>query len=351
MENRETYVGLDVHRKVVVATALDESGEELRQVKLTCSPQELVALLDSLPGKKHVAIEACAMWEPYYDTAASTGASVTLSHPLKTRLIADASLKSDKVDSEALARLLRLNSLPTSYAPPPKPRELRALVKGRLFYRRSWQGVANHVYHRLIRNGVQYEDGILRQVRKREDLRKLNLPDINRGLDTLEDLETRTRELDRAVHAAREKTPEAQLLTSVPGIGELTAVVLVAYLCPIERFGNSEEVAAYVGVVPTSYQSAESAYHGRIRRDSNGLLRWMLVEACWAHRRFEPRGDVAKFGRRISRRRGKGKGMVAASRKLLRIVYAILKEKRPYSLHAPGASAPSKVLRRPRTAA
>lgn len=351
MESRRTFVGLDVHRKVVVATALNAEGEELSQVRLSSAPEELVDFLQGLPGQKHVALEACTMWEPYFDTVASTSASVTLSHPLKTRLIADASLKSDKVDSEALARLLRLNALPTAFAPPPELRQLRALVKDRLFYKRSWKRVANHVYHRLMRNGVRYEDGILQLVRKRESLRTLGLDDVDRGLDALQDMEVHVRELDRAIHTAWTEWPEAQLLTTIPGIGELTAVTLVAYLCPIDRFNNMEEVTAYAGLVPTSYQSADRAYHGRVRRDCNGLLRWVLIEACWSHRRFDPKGDVAKFARRISRRRGQGKGMVAASRKLLRVICAILKEKRPYSSHAPGEPAASIVRQSRKTAA
>ncbi len=125
MESIETYVGLDVHRKLVVATALNERGEQLEQAKLTSAPQELIDFLRRLPGHKHVAIEACAMWEPSFNTAEAAGAEVTLSHPLKTKLIAGASLKSDKVDSEALARLLRLDALPTSFAPPPELRRLR----------------------------------------------------------------------------------------------------------------------------------------------------------------------------------------------------------------------------------
>ena len=351
MESIETYVGLDVHRKLVVATALDERGKQLEQAKLTSAPQELTDFLGRLPGHKHVAIEAGAMWEPYFDTAEATGAEVTLSHPLKTKLIAGASLKSDKVDSEALARLLRLDALPTSFAPPPELRRLHALVRDRLFYQRTWQSVANHVYHRLIRLGLAYEDGIFHEIRKQAELPKLNESDIDRGLDTLQEIEGRVKDLDRAMHAAWSEIPEAQLLTSIPGIGERTAVLFVAFLCPIERFRTAEQVASYVGLVPRSHQSAERAYHGRIKRDSNGLLRWALVEAGWSHRRFEPKGDVARFGNRIGRRRGRGKGMTAAARKLVRIIFAILKEKRPYSLHAPGLPAPSKVLRRRTTAA
>ena len=183
-------------RKIVVATALDSGGHELAQQKFGPEPSELIDFLTQLPGRKHVTLEACSMWAPFYDTAASTGAVVTLSNPYKTRLIAEASLKSDKVDSEALARLLRVDSIPTSYAPPPEIRQLRTLVQDRVFYRRYWTAVANHTYHFLIARGIPYEDRLLKFRRKREVLRKLHLPEVNRGLETLLALEERGKELN-----------------------------------------------------------------------------------------------------------------------------------------------------------
>jgi transposase len=347
----DTYVGLDVHRKIVVATALDARGHELAQEKFGSTPSELVDFLSQLPGRKHVALEACSMWAPYYDVAVSTGAVVTLSNPFKTRLIAEASLKSDKVDSEALARLLRVDSLPTAFAPPPEVRQLRTLVQDRLFYRRYWNAVANHTYHFLIARGIPYEDHLLQRRRKREVLRKLELPEVDRGLETLRTLEDRRKELDRAIHAAWLESVEGQLLTTIPGVGELTAMGLVAYLCPIERFRTSRHAASYAGLVPTSYQSADRQYHGRLKRDSNAFLRWVLVEASWTHRQRQSRGDVARHARRITRRRGSGKGSIAGAPKLLRIVYVILKERRPYLPHAPEPTAPIQALQRPRTAA
>lgn len=340
-----TYVGLDVHRKVVVATALDERGRQIIQRKFGASPSELTQFLDELPGAKHVALEACSMWEHYFDTAAATGASVALSNPFKTRLIAEASLKSDKVDSEALARLLRLDSLPTAYAPPPAIRALRTLVRDRVFYRRQWTAVANHTYHFLICRGIVYEDHLLQYRRKREVLREHGIAEVERGLETLAALEERKKELDRAIHAAFLDSKEAQRLATIPGVGELTAVGLVAFLCPIERFATVKKVCSYVGLVPRSYQSGDRQYHGKLKRDSNALLRWLLVEASWTHRHRAPRGDVAKVARRISRRRGTGKGRVAGAHKLLRIVYTILKEKRDFRPHVPGTTAPMQSLR------
>ncbi len=60
----DTYVGLDVHRKIVVATALDATGRELAQEKFGPEPSELIDFLAQLPGRKHVALEACSMWAP-----------------------------------------------------------------------------------------------------------------------------------------------------------------------------------------------------------------------------------------------------------------------------------------------
>lgn len=103
------FVGLDVSRKSVVATALDPLGRRLSQGKLGATPEAVLDFLQKLPGPKHVALEAGSYRAPLFEAAASVSASVVLSNPLRTRLIADASLKTDRVDSEALATLLRLN--------------------------------------------------------------------------------------------------------------------------------------------------------------------------------------------------------------------------------------------------
>ncbi len=216
-----------------------------------------------------------------------------------------------------------------------------------MFYRRYWTALANHTYHFLIARGIPYEDGLLRHRRKREVLRKLHLPEVDRGLETLLALEERGKELNQAIHSAWLESEEGQLVATIPGIGELTAMALVAYLCPIERFPTVRHVASYVGLVPRSYQSADRQYHGKLKRDSNAFVRWLLVEASWTHRHHERRGDVARTARRVTRHRGSGKGTIAGAHKLLRIVFAILKDRRAYLPHAPEPTAPMQGVRRP----
>lgn len=332
---KETFVGLDVHRNVVVATAVDPSGRVLDQAKLGSSDQELTEYLRQLPGAKRVALEACSVWEHYHDAAVAAGAQVVLSHPYRTRLIADASLKSDKVDSAALATLLRLNALPTAFVPDTNTRQLRRLVRDRVFYRKQHKATANHTYAQLLVRGISYEDGILTRSRRRESLRELKIPEVDRGLDRLNDLAEATKDLDAAIHEAFLGSKEAQLLESIPGIGELTAVILVAFLCPIDRFHTFDQLSSYCGLCPTNHQSAGRSFKGTLKSDCNHLLRWILVEASWSHRRQQRTSYISRVGRRNARRKGAKRGAIDSAHALLRVVYAILKRGTPYLPHAP----------------
>jgi transposase len=347
----ETFVGLDVHRKSVVATAVDPTGHTVSQAKFGPTHRELIHYLESLPGTKRVALEACSSWQHFYDAVASTGASVVLSNPLKTRLIAEANLKTDRVDSEALATLLRGNLLPQSFAPPPELRALRTLVHERLFYRRKAASIMVHTYAGMLQRGIDYEDRILVHRRKRESLRNLHIEEVDRALDTLTHLDATCKDLDRRIHQAWLESEEAQLLTTIPGIGELTAVALVAWITPIERFSRVEKLVSYLGLCPTTRQSGESLYHGRLKKDSNEVIRTLLVEAYWTHRARAKLGTPAKKGRRVGRRRGASKGTVAGAHSLVKCIFAMLKRKEVFNPHAPGPSTAMQLLRHPRMTA
>lgn len=332
----ELFVGLDIHRKTIFATALDGQGQQIDQRELSSADADLIGYLQGLQGNKHVVLEACNVWEHVFDAAQRAGAAtVTLANPLKTRMIAEASLTSDKVDSATLAELLRLKGIPKSYAPDPGTRQLRQLVRDRLFYKRHQTSVKNHIYAVLIRKGIPYEDGLLNLRRKRGTLRELNIPAVTRGLDMLNDIQEVCKELDASITEAFRASKEAQLLGTIPGIGELTSVALVAELCPIDRFPNVEKVSSYVGLVPTNAQSADRVFHGRMKKDCVTHLKTLLIQAAHVHRRLAKTSDVAKIGRRVSRRGGKGKGSAAAAHKLLKMAYAVLKRGTPWTPKRP----------------
>ena len=334
----DIFVGLDVSKNSTMATAMDWMGNILRQEKLSSSDNELIQFLGDIQGRKRVVLEACNVWEHIYDAAASTGAVVKMAHPLKTRIISEATLKTDKVDSEKLAELSRLNAIPEAYAPVNDERELRHIVRERIFYAKKQKDIMNHTYAVMLQRGIQYEEGILVKRKKREELRSHGIPEVSRGLDALSHMDEITKPLDSEIHNAFIKSKEARLLSTIPGVGELTAVTLAAFLCPVERFQSLESAVKYCGLCPSVYQSGNVARTGHLVWDCNPLLRWILIEAQWSTRRYEKKGDVAKVGKRVARRGKPSDGAVAAARTLLRICVAVLRRGTPYETHAPLSS-------------
>ncbi|EQD53065.1 transposase IS116/IS110/IS902, partial [mine drainage metagenome] len=130
----------------------------------------------------------------------------------------------------------------------------------------------------------------------------------------------------------------AQLVATVPGVGPLTAMTLVAFLCPISRFADLDAVVKYCGLCPSTHQTGETSYTGHLVRDCNPLLKWVMIEAQWNTRRLEKKGDVAKVGRRVAKRGKAADGAVAAARKLVRICASVLRRGTPYQHEAPGSS-------------
>jgi transposase len=324
------------------------AGKQVRQSSFGHTGKELKNFLSKLPKPTRVVLEACAVWERYCEAAISTGAEVVLSHPLETRLIAGASIKTDKLDSAALATLLRLDSIPLAYVPSLEARGLRRLFREHDFYTRTKTSVIRRAYARHATVGIDYSKGALQHRTKRAQFRRRHIVEVDRALDALEDLERHCKKLDQQIHCAFAGSEEAQLLSTIPGIGEMAAVALAGFLCPIERFSNVDKLTSYVGLCPTTHQSTDIQYPGRLKPDCNRSLRSLLVTASWRNRIHEPRGELAKYTRRIIRRKGKMRGSVAGAHKLLRIVYAILKQRRPYLSHAPERSCSEQRMQVPR---
>ena len=325
-----------MHKLTTVATVLDPEGRQIDQAQLGSSDAELIRHLDQFPAPKNAVLEACNVWPHVYDAACTAGAEVTLAHPYRIRVISEASLRSDRVDSAALAQLLRLHAVPMAFAPDPATRDLRQLVRDRAFYKRQESSVRNHIYATLLRRGIPYQDGVLGLKRKREQLRELHLSDVDRGPDVLAHFDDTCKEMDGQTREAFLASKEAQLLATVPGIGEFTALAPVPEIGPVDRLPNVEKICSYVGLVLRNFQFGEHSYRGRLKSDCNVLAQWLLIEASWTHRQWSKNDDGSKPVKRVTRRRGKKIGDVAGAHKLAKIVHAILRPGTPYTPERPG---------------
>lgn len=332
------YVGLDVHRKNTYFTRMDASGNILHQGSVPNA--EILRALPGEPGHAKVAMEATGNWYHLYDLLEEVVAEIYLAHPLKTRVIAEARVKTDKIDSEALAHLLRTDLLPCSYIPPRDVRNLRDLLRYRAALVRVRTGLKNMVHALLAKNGLLKAVSDIFGKRGRGWLASLSLPEEHRlaldGLlavnDALEaQLDLVSKEIDRRARA----NPEAMLLTSIPGIAYYSALLIVAEIGDVRRFSNSRRLTAYAGLVPSVRASGGQVRHGHITKQGSRWLRWIMVEAAQSAARWDP--ELRRFHWRIAKRKGHRTANVALARELLKIVYHLLKEGRTYERRSGGS--------------
>src|SRR4051812_717622 len=148
------YVGIDLHRKRSQIAALDEQGTELLSRRVANDPEALKAILAELGGELQVALEATYGWEWLADLLESEGHELHLSHPLRTKAIAAARVKTDAVDARTLAHLLRADLLPEAYVAPRELRDLRDLLRHRVVLTRIRSALKQRVGAILAKHGI-----------------------------------------------------------------------------------------------------------------------------------------------------------------------------------------------------
>src|SRR5436190_4657407 len=176
MSNPTRWVGIDLHRRHCQIAIIDEHGELTLQKRIPTRRETILELLGD-PENTHVALEATYGWEWLAELLEEAGFDVHLAHPLRTRAIASARVKTDAIDAKTLAHLLRTGMLPEAYIAPPELRDLRELLRHRATLVRLRTSVKNRVHALLARQGILPEHADLFGKAGRESLASLELPD------------------------------------------------------------------------------------------------------------------------------------------------------------------------------
>jgi transposase len=124
-----------------------------------------------------------------------------------------------------------------------------------------------------------------------------------------------------------------RLLMTLPGVDVTVAEAVLAALGDIDRFRTPEQAAAYLGLVPSTRQSADKCYHGPITKRGNNQARWMLIQSAQQVARHP--GPLGHFFRRLKQRKNHNVAVVATARKLVMIAWHMLKKNEPYRYALP----------------
>jgi transposase len=152
----------------------------------------------------------------------------------------------------------------------------------------------------------------------------LDVFEVAQNVELLDLMDRQTRVVEAMLKRKYGQVKPVQLLMTIPGIGFLSAVTLYAEICDVKRFPSPEKLAHYAGLVPRVRQSAEHACMGRETK-GDAWLKWILIEAAWAHVRFCPEGRLAGVFRDACRRKGGSRDAIKiVARKLVNVVWAVL---------------------------
>ena len=329
------YVGIDVHKKMCQAAVLDEDGELLDQIRFLNEKEEIkdfaMKLLTFRDDVKAVVESTGNLWIQIHDILENFGIDVALSNPTKTRLIAEAKIKTDKVDAKILARLLRADMLFTCYVPGEEIRNRREFLRHRLDLVKMRTMVKNRIHSLLDKHGLRfpgtpYSKKSIVWLRE-QDLGFMDNAIIKGQLAILETFNEQIRVMENKIATIAVDDPQVKLLMTMPGIGYFTASLLVAEIGDINRFSNDKKISSWAGLAPRISQSGEKTRIGRVGK-GNKRVAALMVQSAHNARLHDAR--FQKAYKRVSRRGGKGKAIVAVAHEMIRIVYFMLRDNAPY---------------------
>jgi transposase len=322
------HVGVDLHQRFCYITVMEARGKIVQAGPVTNEKLALRKYFRQFRGKEvQVAVEACGFWPGFREVVEPEVKRLVLVHPQRVKAIASAKLKNDRVDSATLAHLLRCDLLPESWKADRETQARRQQVRLRATLVRHRTRLKNQVHAVLHQQGLHSPVTDLFGKRGRLWLGGVKLPvqareSVNVCLRLLDGYSEEIQKQNLQLSEKAKQDQRVQWLMTIPGIGECSAMMLLAEIGEIGRFQDKEALCSYAGLVPRVRESAGKAARGGITRQGSPWLRWIMVEAAQVATRCSP--AAKRYYERLARRKHKHVARVALARKLLIAVYALL---------------------------
>jgi transposase len=336
------YVGVDLHKQTISVCVMVEEGSKRKVVqrsRLRCVDVGGIRRFFEELGTFRVVVEATSSYEWFFLLIEDLADRCVLAHPKKLRVIAESTQKSDKIDARVLAEFLVLDMIPEAYRPTPRIRQHRVLVR----HRRRVQRQISSLKCKLRHKAAFYNADIagLFTARGLEHLAKIAMSAADRFecralQEQLELLHSQLKAVDQELKAFAQTAPVAErearaVLATVPRFGPVTIDAVLSEAGDVRRFRSAKRIVAYAGLDPCFRESAGRSKQLSISKEGSRLLRWALIEAAWRLVLASPRWR--RLFDQLRRTTGhKKKAIVGVARRLLCVVFALLRDSQAYRL-------------------
>jgi transposase len=338
--NLTHYIGFDVHKKHINFCCKRANGELVEEGRLVAERSVLRSWAGTRAYAWHGAMEATLFSGWIFDTLKPYAVKLEMAHPAMVKAIAAAKKKNDRIDARMIADLLRCNLLPACHVASAEIRELRRLLRYRQLVVRESVRMQNKMAGLLMECGTPFEKVRLHGKRYFSGL-----------LDTLEEVPDSVKDLLRLSRNAFEmfQAVQKQLiqkllshpqlyqrverLTTIAGIGEITALTWALEIGDPTRFASCAKVMSYCGLTSALRSSADKQQRGPISKQRNHWLQTALIEAAKLAPRWNP--QLAALHARELERGHRNRATLAVARKLACYLLAVDKSCQPFQLRQP----------------
>lgn len=314
------YAGIDLANRASALCVLDESGRVLLERMVATERAELVEALSGL-GTLRVVIEASPLAEWLAAVLEQAGHEPVIVDARTAKQLLSATKKTDRRDAATLAEMSRTGWYTPVHRKSAPARLQRSRLQARQGVVRLHRQTRSQVRGLLRAHGIRvgrvsqgaFSDRVRRLVAEHEPGLAAYLEPL---LEAHDHAVGEARRLERHLREHARAEPVMRQMQSVPGVGPLVSQVYVATIDDPTRFANADQLVDYIGLAPGVYQSGEVAFHGRISRRGDRLLRWHLIEAGHALLTWGPDCALKRWGQRLAERKGLAKAKVALARKI-----------------------------------
>ena len=329
------YLGIDLHLKRTYMVLMDAKGEIINKGRI--SNQEITKYLqEKVPQETYAVLEATRNWPFMYDLLNEHVQRVDLVHAKGVRAIANAAVKTDQIDASVLAHLARMNYIPKAYAASKEMRDLRQLLRHREWMVNQRSKAKNRIHavlaaYNLISPvtdlfGVAGRE-YLHEVME-EDLRPSARQVVEDHLAMIDHLIERIRAIEKNISLNERQNHIVNILKSMPGVGRLIALILLAEIGDISRFHSPKALCSWAGLTPKVHSSDAVVQHGHITKEGSRYLRTAMVQVATTACRVSPKWY--RVHEHMALRCGRRAARVAVARRLLTVIYYMWKKDQPY---------------------
>ncbi len=333
----QSFVGVDLHQCTVTLAAVDPLGEKLAQLKIsTKSVGKIEAWLAALPPPVHLAVEACPFVEWFIDRFGPCVDRIDIADATELANRRGKRRKTDRNDSLDIAQRIARGECPLGFIAPPELMQLRKLGRhwrclSRLLSRTKHS--MKSMLHAANIRGPKFDGAAAQRwlLANRDLLGAVQQDAFADFIDILNLVERQRERLRRQmIFASRggNFAPTIARLMTVPGIAEIWATTITAEIGPFERFPNADALEFWAGLTADMKESAGRTQSGHITKAGSATLRWALGKAAVTLCQCDARQEATR--QRLVARIGKPKANVAMARRLLRILYAMMRDGKAY---------------------